>query len=125
MKLPSGPISPKVSGGTLAGLPAAIMTWILTTYIPAFHSGIPPQIQPLVPALVGVIGFFWAGYSSKHKATAAEIEIAMQEAETILGLKMKQITLPSLPLVPASTPDTSSTTPLTPEPAAGGVHATQ
>lgn len=75
----NAPVSPKVSNGTLSGLAVSVVTWILTTYIPAFHNGLPTQVRDLLPALVGVIGYFGAGYLSKHPATASEIERAVTD----------------------------------------------
>lgn len=80
------PVSAKVSVGALGGSAVSAITWILTTYIPAFHSGIPPTLQPVIPAILGVIGYFTTGYSAKHQATVEEIETAFQDAEKVISL---------------------------------------
>jgi hypothetical protein len=80
------PVSPKVANGSLAGGSVAIITWILVTAIPAFHHGIPAVYQPLIPALVGLIGYFTAGYKSTHPATVQEIGTALDDAEKVIQL---------------------------------------
>jgi hypothetical protein len=73
------PVSPKVANGTLSGLAVSVVTWILTTYIPTFHNGLPQNIRDLLPALVGVGGFYVGGYLSKHQATSTEIQRAVDD----------------------------------------------
>lgn len=73
------PVSPKVANGSLSGLAVSVVTWVLTTYIPTFHNGLPTQLRDLVPALVGVVGFYAGGWLSKHPATAAEIQRAVDD----------------------------------------------
>jgi hypothetical protein len=107
MKFFSGAPSPKVTVGSLSGLALTGITWLLTEYIPAWHSGVPAQIQPLIPAILGVIGYFGGGYATKHPATLAEVEIAIKDAENVLNL-VNSANL-AKPLVPAgfSTSDAS------------------
>lgn len=108
MKFFSGAPSPKVTVGSLSGGALAGVTWLLTTFIPAWHSGIPTQLQPVIPAILGLIGYFGGGYATKHPATASEIEIAIQDAENVL--KLVSSVNSGQPLVPAaSTPDSSPT----------------
>lgn len=78
-------ISAKVANGSLTGLATGLVTWALTYFIPAWKSGIPPALAPLVPALVAIAGYFAAGYLSRHKATAGEIARALAELEAISG----------------------------------------
>lgn len=106
MKTFSGPISPKVSVGSLSGLALLGVTWLLTTFIPAWHNGIPTEIQPLIPGILGVIGYFGGGYLAKHPATNSEVEIAIQDAEKVLALVNSAQT--GKPLVPAASTTDSS-----------------
>lgn len=80
------PVSSKVSVGTLGGGALATITWALTTFVPAWHNGIPTQLQTFIPALLGIIGYFGAGYAAKHSATVSEIGTALQDAEKVIGL---------------------------------------
>lgn len=100
MKIVNGAPSPKVSVGSLSGLALTGATWLLTTFIPAWHHGIPTDIQPLIPGILGVIGYFGGGYLAKHPATANEIEIAISDAEKVLNLVSSANS--GKPLVPAS-----------------------
>jgi len=78
-------ISNKVGNGTLTGAAVALLTWALTYFIPAWHSGLPPAVGDLLPAAVGVIGYFAGGYLSTHRATVAEVERAIAEAEAVIS----------------------------------------
>lgn len=78
------PISAKVSNGSLGGGLASVITWILVTAIPQFHSGIPAIYQPLIPALAGILGYFGTGYKSTHRATFSEVETALKDAEDVV-----------------------------------------
>ncbi len=64
------PISNKVAAGTLTGTAVTVLTWALTTYIPAWHSGIPSTLAALLPGLVGAVGYFAGGYMAKHYPAA-------------------------------------------------------
>jgi len=64
------PISNKVAAGTLTGGAVTVLTWALTTYIPAWHSGIPSTLAALLPGAVGALGYFAGGYMAKHYPAA-------------------------------------------------------
>jgi hypothetical protein len=78
-------VSAKVSNGTLGGGAAGIVSALLVYFIPAWHAGIPPELEPLIPAIVGAAGYYAAGWQSTHRATAAEISRAVKEARTVLA----------------------------------------
>jgi hypothetical protein len=80
---PKAPISQKVYGASGGGLALGLVTWALTTFIPAWHSGIPPTLQPLIPALVAVVGAFAGGWFSKHRLTPQELQDAITFAKSI------------------------------------------
>lgn len=77
------PVSAKVSNGTLLGFATGLLTGALEYFVPAFHQGVPAPLQTLLSAAVGAAGYFGGGWLSAHKATAAEIEAAVAELETI------------------------------------------
>lgn len=77
------PVSAKVSNGTLLGLATSLATAGLEYFVPAWHSGIPGFAQYLIMGGLGAAGYFGGGWLSSHKATAAEIEAAVAELETI------------------------------------------
>lgn len=85
---PKSPVSPKVANGTLSGLVLTLLTGALENYIPAWHSGIPSYAQFLIAGALGAAGYFGAGYLSKHKATATEIENALKDVEGIASVVM-------------------------------------
>jgi hypothetical protein len=77
-------ISSKVSAATLTGTATGALTWILTYFVPAWHHGIPSSLAQALPWLVGTAGAFGGGYAAKHRATAAEIDAAIVDAEKVL-----------------------------------------
>src|SRR6266567_17323 len=74
-------ISNKVVAGTGAGGLVGIATALLVTFIPAWHSGIPPTLQPLIAVLLTTAFTAAGGYLARHYPTAAEVEKYLQEAE--------------------------------------------
>jgi len=101
---PRAPISQKVYGASGGGLALGLVTWALTTFIPAWHMGIPITLQPLIPALVAVVGAFLGGYLSKHRITPQELQDAVnfsKSIESIIKPVTQVVTLgPGLPLLP-------------------------
>lgn len=83
---PKNPISQKVYGAAGGGGPLGLLTWALTTYIPAWHNGIPQSLQGLLPYVVGILGAVGGGYASTHVATVKEIQAAFQNAQAIEAL---------------------------------------
>jgi hypothetical protein len=78
----AAPISNKVSAGTLTGAAVTAITWILTQYIPTWHSGIPATLAALLPGIVGAAGYFAGGYLARHYPAADEVlETALKVIE--------------------------------------------
>jgi len=75
------PVSGKVTVGTLSGLLLALVTWILTTFVPPWHSGIPTILAQLLPGLLGAVGYFAGGWLAKHRITSAELAAAVKDLE--------------------------------------------
>lgn len=123
MKIFTGPPSPKVSVGSLSGLALTGATWLLTTFIPAWHHGIPTDIQPLIPGMLGLAGYFGGGYLAKHPATASEVETAIQDAEKVLQLVNSVQS--GKPLVPAASTSDASLPAATSLSGGGGVGTLQ
>lgn len=79
-------ISQKVTSGTLGGGAVALVTAILIQAVPAWHAGLPTWLQQLIPVLVGMAGYFGAGYQATHKATVGEVQAAVADAEQVLAI---------------------------------------
>lgn len=94
------PISNKVSNGTLGGGAAGIVSALLVYFIPAFHSGIPAPLAPIIPALIGAIGYFGSGFVSKHQATGDEIGRLITQVEQLNELRKVLASVPQVPQVP-------------------------
>jgi hypothetical protein len=79
-------ISAKVGNGTAVGTAVGLVTWALTTFIPAWHTGIPVQLANVLPLVIGVIGYFVGGYLSTHQATVTEVETAISNANKVIAV---------------------------------------
>lgn len=79
------PISGKVANGTIGGTAVALITWVLTYFIPAWQSGIPGPLQALLPGVLGAAGFYISGFASKHQATTDEIIAAVRKGEVVVA----------------------------------------
>ena len=63
----------KISAGTLV----AFITWALTTYVPAWHSGLPSAVSAFLPAVAGLIAVFL----KKEKTVVLDAEALVQRGE--------------------------------------------
>jgi len=103
---PRAGISAKVGNGTLDGALLAAVTWGLTYFIPAWHSGIPGPVGDALPAIVGLVGYFGGGYLSTHRATVQEVRAAVEEARQVLALEAG----PAAPVVTSTHAPATATT---------------
>lgn len=62
----SGPIETKTAAGSATVILSGIVVWALTTYIPAWHSGIPATIQSLIPVVVAAVLGGYAAWKAPH-----------------------------------------------------------
>jgi hypothetical protein len=85
----AAPISNKVASGTLTGAALTVLTWALTTYIPAWHHGLPATFAALLPGIVGAAGYYAGGYMAKHYPAAGEITQAALKLLADAGLMPK------------------------------------
>ena len=76
-------ISNKVTTGTLSGLALLLITWALTTFIPAWHSALPAPVATVLPGVIAAAGYFSGGWTARHQATVSEIERAAADADAI------------------------------------------
>ena len=49
----SGAIETKVGAGSFAGAVTGLLTYVLVTFVPALHAGLPAELSTLLPILVG------------------------------------------------------------------------
>jgi hypothetical protein len=100
--IPRNPVSQKVYGASGGATSLALVTWALTTYIPSWHSGIPPTLAPLLPGLIGVIGAFSGGYLSTHRVTAQELATALTDLHNVNEIIQKAVVAIEAPLPPGT-----------------------
>jgi len=59
-------IETKVAAGSAAGILTTLITWALVTYVPAFHTGLPPQLAALLPGAIAWVLSTAAAYRAPH-----------------------------------------------------------
>jgi hypothetical protein len=110
------PISPKVYGAVSASSLLTFITWGLTTFVPAFHSGIPPALASLLPGIVGAfLGAGIGGYVPAHNVTPIEFVTAIKNVDTLYDVIHPSLEIsgsvehlaPASPLLP-SKPESQS-----------------
>lgn len=60
------PIEAKVAAGSAASTVTGILTWLLVTYVPAFHSGLPTALAALLPFIVATALGSATAYLAPH-----------------------------------------------------------
>lgn len=59
------PIHNKLATGGAGGGLVGTIAWILVTFVPAWHTGLPPDLATALPVICGLIGFFATGWLAK------------------------------------------------------------
>jgi hypothetical protein len=60
----------QTGSGFTAGTVAGILTYLLVTFVPAWHSGLPADVSNVLPMAAGVI-FYYITSLTVHKKVAA------------------------------------------------------
>ena len=68
----SSPVETKVAASASTATIMGIITWILVTYVPGFHSGLPGPLATFLPWVVSAVSSAAAGYFAPHTTTAAD-----------------------------------------------------
>ena len=63
-------IETKVAAGSFTGIAAGLLTWALVAYVPAFKTGLPPQLAAFIPVIAGWLVSTVAGYLAPHTPRA-------------------------------------------------------
>jgi hypothetical protein len=66
-------IDRKVKAGTLTSALSGLVLWLLVSFVPAFHHGVPIPVADAIPVAVSVVSGFVAAYSTKHKIPVERI----------------------------------------------------
>lgn len=64
-------IETKVAAGGASAAVTGLLVWALTTYIPAWHHGIPGQLQAFIPMISSVLLGTVAAYLAPHTSRPA------------------------------------------------------
>ncbi len=103
----SGPIEAKVVTASWTAMATGLLTWGLVTFIPAFHSGLPPALANFLPLVVASVSSTAAGYFTKHTPRTEEV---MKAAFDILSNRelLQQVEVLAHPATRISSTDTKS-----------------
>jgi hypothetical protein len=85
----SQPIETKVAAGGAVSALTGVITWVLTTYVPAFQNGLPAPLAAFLPYLVSVVAGTVAAYLAPHTNRPDEVV-----AEAVQQLQAAGVTLP-------------------------------
>jgi len=85
----TAPVEKKTAASASASVVSGVITWILVTYVPAFHSGLPGPLATFLPYIVTTVCGALAAYFAPH--TPREDEIVKSATDL---LKQAGVTLP-------------------------------
>lgn len=60
------PVETKVAASSFTGIVTGLLTWALVAYVPAFRTGLPPQVAAFIPVAVGWLLSSVAAYMAPH-----------------------------------------------------------
>jgi hypothetical protein len=63
----------QTGSGFTAGTVAGILTYLLVTFVPAWHKGLPPDVANVLPMAAGVILYYVTSLVVHKKVVAKEI----------------------------------------------------
>jgi len=68
--------------GTLAG----ILTYVLVTFVPAWHNGLPPDVSNVLPMVAGIMLYFITSYTVNRKIADIKAEQKHADENPVLSL---------------------------------------
>ena len=87
------PVEIKTAAGGASAIISGVITWILVTYVPAFHDGLPSTLATFLPWAVSAILGAAASYLAPHTARPADVPPAtpqmLDKALVALGSKQE------------------------------------
>ena len=66
MANPAVPVETKVAAAASSSTVTGVITWILVSYIPAWHDGLPAALAAFLPLVVAVVSGAVSGYLAPH-----------------------------------------------------------
>lgn len=80
------PLSAKLVTSSVTAFVVGLITYVLVTFVPDFHHGIPPRLIALLPALAGIIVGAVAGWFKKETAGTGPFADLLKRLEAIEAL---------------------------------------
>lgn len=66
MTAPTAPVETKTAAAASVSTVTGIVTWVLVTYVQAFHSGLPASLATFLPFIVASVLGAVSGYLAPH-----------------------------------------------------------
>ena len=73
-------INPKLAASSLTATIVGMITWLLVSYVPTFHHGLPVDLANLLPGLVGIAVGFVGGYLKREESHPSELVARVEAA---------------------------------------------
>lgn len=89
----AAPIEKKTAASASASVIVGVVAWILVTYVPAFHSGLPPALATFLPWVVSAVGASAASYFTAHTPREEEIVTAAVKLLETAGVQLPKTTV--------------------------------
>lgn len=71
MASPVAPVETKTAAAASVSTVTGIVTWVLVTYVPAFHAGLPASLATFLPFIVASVLGAASGWLAPHTPRAA------------------------------------------------------
>jgi len=82
MKTSTAPVEKKAAA-TIVGALTGIVTWMLVTFVPSFHHGLPAPLATFLPMILGTAVATGAAWQAKHSPREEEVlEAAMRHLQS-------------------------------------------
>jgi hypothetical protein len=65
-------VEAKVKAGAAGGSLVGLATWLLVSYVPAFHGGLPPAVAALLPFVLTLLASTLSAYAAPHTVRAGD-----------------------------------------------------
>lgn len=69
-------IETKVAVGSFTGIITGLLTWALVAYVPAFKSGLPPQLAAFIPVIAAWLAHSAAAYFAPHTSRPLPVQVS-------------------------------------------------
>lgn len=76
------PVETKVAASSATSVLTGVITWILVTYVPVFHAGLPGPLATFLPWIISAVTATAAGYLAPHTSRTLPAPMILNKAVT-------------------------------------------